>query len=48
VVAERAAYDAGFNDYSTFFRAYKGYYGTAPVRRGGGRGGRGAAARDDL
>ena len=28
--AGEAAYRAGFNDYSTFFRAYKSFYGCAP------------------
>jgi AraC-like DNA-binding protein len=25
-----AAYNAGFNDYTTFFRAYKSFYGSPP------------------
>jgi AraC-like DNA-binding protein len=29
--ATQAAYDAGFNDYSNFFRAYKSFFGHAPT-----------------
>ncbi|MDR1587611.1 MAG: AraC family transcriptional regulator [Treponema sp.] len=29
--ATEAAYDTGFNDYSNFFRAYKGFFGHAPT-----------------
>jgi AraC-like DNA-binding protein len=29
--ATEAAYDAGFNDYSNFFRAYKAFFNTAPT-----------------
>jgi AraC-like DNA-binding protein len=29
--AEEAAYTAGFNDYSTFFRAYKALFREAPA-----------------
>ncbi|MDR2177788.1 MAG: AraC family transcriptional regulator [Treponema sp.] len=35
--AEEAAYNAGFKDYSNFFKAYKSFYGSAPsVQRPGG------------
>ena len=30
--AEEAAFTAGFNDYSTFYRAYKTHFGISPVR----------------
>jgi len=30
--AEETAYSVGFNDYSTFFRAYKAYFGEAPFK----------------
>jgi AraC-like DNA-binding protein len=31
--AEEAAYRAGFNDYSNFYRAYKAYFGIKPSAR---------------
>jgi AraC-like DNA-binding protein len=31
--AEEAAYKAGFNDYSNFYRAYKSVYGIMPSDR---------------
>jgi len=34
--AEEAAYKAGFNDYSNFFRAYKAIYGRTPSQRNPG------------
>jgi len=34
VKAQEAAYKAGFNDYSNFFRAYKAYYGSLPSAPG--------------
>jgi AraC-like DNA-binding protein len=33
--AEEAAYRAGFNDYSNFFRAYRSFFGAAPSSRSG-------------
>ena len=32
--AQEAAYKAGFNDYSNFFRAYKGFFGSLPSAPG--------------
>jgi AraC-like DNA-binding protein len=32
--AQEAAYNAGFNDYSNFYRAYKAFYGSMPSAPG--------------
>jgi AraC-like DNA-binding protein len=32
--AQQAAYNAGFNDYSNFYRAYKAFYGSIPSAPG--------------
>jgi AraC-like DNA-binding protein len=32
--AQEAAYNAGFNDYSNFYRAYKTFYGSIPSAPG--------------
>jgi AraC-like DNA-binding protein len=32
IKAGEAAYRAGFNDYTTFYRAYKSFYGSAPSK----------------
>jgi AraC-like DNA-binding protein len=34
--AEEAAYKAGFNDYSNFYRAYKAFFGIVPSDKSGG------------
>jgi methylphosphotriester-DNA--protein-cysteine methyltransferase len=32
IKAGEAAYRAGFNDYTTFYRAYNSFYGSAPSK----------------